>query len=217
MGYKRTSKVLDLEERLQKAIIAYNNQEFNSVRGAATAFNVSHRTMARRMAGGLSRAQATEITQVLLNAEERTLVRWISRYTCAGSPITPSLLLKLAELIRYERVRHASQSSSSTKIIAPISHEWLYRFLNRYPKIQSIYARQLEAARFTGASYDKIKAWFDAVATKFQERYYDNANIWNMDESGFGVGESQTIKVLVPLDRTQKYKVVTDKQEWITV
>ena len=158
MGYKRTLKVLDLEERLQKAIIAYNNQEFNSVRGAATAFNVSHRTMARRMAGGLSRAQATEITQVLLNAEERTLVRWISRYTCAGSPITPSLLLKLAELIRYERVRHASQSSSSTKIIAPISHEWLYRFLNRYPKIQSIYARQLEAAQFTGASYDKIKA-----------------------------------------------------------
>ena len=108
MGYKRTSKVLDLEERLQKAIIAYNNQEFNSVRGAITAFNVSHRTVARRMAGGLLRAQATEITQVLSNAEERTLVRWISRYTCAGSLMTPSLLLELAELIRHERVRHAS-------------------------------------------------------------------------------------------------------------
>ena len=52
---------------------------------------------------------------------------------------------------------------------------------------------------------------------KFQDRIYENANIWNINESGFGVEESQTTKVLVPLDRTQKYKVVTDKQEWVTV
>jgi hypothetical protein len=127
------------------------------------------------------------------------------------------LLLELAELIRHERVRHASQNSTSTKIIAPIGHEWLYRFLNRHPAIQSTYARQLEATRFNGASYDKVKAWFDAVAGKFQERAYDNSNIWNMDESGFGVGESQTTKVLVPLNRQQKYKVVAGKQEWVTV
>jgi hypothetical protein len=38
-----------------------------------------------------------------------------------------------------------------------------------------------------------------------------------MDESGFGVGESQTTKVLVPLDRQQQYKVVAGKQEWVTV
>ena len=38
-----------------------------------------------------------------------------------------------------------------------------------------------------------------------------------MDESGFRVGESQTIKVLVPLNRQQKYKVVVGKQEWVIV
>ena len=104
MGYKRTSKVADREERLQNAISAYRNQEFNSIRAAADAFKVSHRTLSRSLDGGLSRAQATEMTQILSNAEEKTLVRWISRYTCAGSPITPALLLELAELIRYERV-----------------------------------------------------------------------------------------------------------------
>ena len=123
MGYKRTSKVADVEERLQEAIIAHRNHQFNSVRSAANAFRVSHVTMARRMAGGLSRAQATEMTQILSNAEEKTLVRWITRYTCAGSPMTPSLLLELAELIRHERLRHASQNSISTKIITLIGHE----------------------------------------------------------------------------------------------
>jgi DDE superfamily endonuclease len=38
-----------------------------------------------------------------------------------------------------------------------------------------------------------------------------------MDESGFGVGESQTTKVLVPVDRAQQYKTVVGKQEWVTV
>jgi hypothetical protein len=217
MGYQRSSKVLDLEEQVQSAISAFRNQEYKSVRAAAAAFNISHRTLTRRLAGGLSRAQAKEMVQILSNAEEKTLVRWVKRYTCAGSPITPALLIEMAELIRHERVRHASQNSASAKTITPIGHEWLYRFLNRHPTVRSIYAKQLEATRFNGASYDKVKAWFDAVAAKFQERVYDNSNIWNMDESGFGVGESQTTKVLVPLDRQQQYKVVVGKQEWVTV
>ena len=167
MGYKRTSEVVDREQRLQDAISAYQNQEFSSIRATANHFRVSDRTISRRLGGGLSRVQAKEIVQILSNAEEKTLVRWISRYTCAGSPITPVLLLELAELICHQRVRHASQNSASTKIIAPIGHEWLYRFLNRHPSIQSIYARQLEATRFNGASYNKVKAWFDAVTAKF--------------------------------------------------
>jgi hypothetical protein len=56
MGYQRTSKALDLEERVQSAIFAFRNQEYKSVRAAAAAFNISDRTLSRRLAGGLSRA-----------------------------------------------------------------------------------------------------------------------------------------------------------------
>jgi hypothetical protein len=34
-----------------------------------------------------------------------------------------------------------------------------------------------------------VKRWFDAIETKFAEYAYDLSNVWNMDESGFGVGE----------------------------
>ena len=37
-----------------------------------------------------------------------------------------------------------------------------------------------------------------------------------MDESDFGVGEEQAIKVLIHLDSVQKHKVVVGKQEWVT-
>jgi hypothetical protein len=217
MGYKRTSKGSVLDLKVQNAITAYKNQEFSSVRAAANHFQISDKTLARRLAGGKSRAKAHEITQILSSAEEKTLVRWVTRYTFAGSPISPALLKELAGLIRDRRVRHTSQNDSATQITTSIGNEWLYRFLNRHPTIQGIYARQLEAVRFNGATYDKIKSWFNAVAAKFQERAYQRHNIWNMDEFGFGVGESQNTRVLVSIDVKQKYKAVIGKQEWVTV
>jgi hypothetical protein len=41
--------------------------------------------------------------------------------------------------------------------------------------------------------------------------------MYNMDESGFGIGEEQAIKVLVYLDSIQKHKVIGGKQEWVIV
>ena len=37
-----------------------------------------------------------------------------------------------------------------------------------------------------------------------------------MDESRFGIGEEQVMKMLMHLDNIQKYKVVAGKQEQIT-
>ena len=216
MGYKSSSKTIQFEPQIQKAIQALKNREFSSIRAAARYFEVSHNTLRRRMAGGNSQAQAKESNQILSNAEEKTLVRWITRYTTAGSPLSPALLIELAELVRHRRVRRVSGSEAIVKTTTPIGHEWIYRFLNRHPTVKGIYARQMENARFDGASYEVVKRWFEAVASQLQEHTYEPQNIWNMDESGFGVGESQTTRVLVPINFNGKHKSVAGKQEWIT-
>jgi hypothetical protein len=61
-----------------------------------------------------------------------------------------------------------------------------------------------------------VKRWFDAVAAMYKQHSYDPCNIWNMDESGFGIGEEQIMKVSVYLDARQKEKVIGGKQEWVT-
>jgi hypothetical protein len=48
------------------------------------------------------------------------------------------------------------------------------------------------------------------------EYSYEPEDIWNMDESGYGIGEEQVFKVLVYLDTKQKHRVVGGKQEWVT-
>lgn len=216
MPRNSTSNPPDREDQIQKALLALKNNAFPSVRAAARHFDVDHSILVRRRRAGLSHTQAHEIQQILTNAEESILVRWVQRYTITGAPLTNSLLRDLAYQLRCARVTHASRNHIPSAEVRPINDKWLYRFKNRHPKIQTVFARQLEHARFEGATYERVERWFNAVASQFEEYKYDLSNVWNMDESGFGIGEEQAMKVLIHLDSVQKHKVVAGKQEWVT-
>ena len=56
------------------------------------------------MSGRNLRSTARESQQSLSYAEERTLVRYITRLTRTGFPASPALLVKIAEEIRRSRV-----------------------------------------------------------------------------------------------------------------
>jgi len=204
------------EFQLVKAQYALKNKDFKSVRAAAAFFKVHYRTLQRRVNGGLTQSTSQEMRQILTNAEEDTLVRWIKQYTNSGAHITNPLLKDLAIQIRLARVTYASRLLPPTTPLMHINNKWIQRFQARHPEVGSVYARQLEHVRKEGATYEHVKRWFDAVGAMLQEHKYNPADMWNMDESGFGIGEEQAMKVLVHLDSTQKHKVVGGKQEWAT-
>jgi hypothetical protein len=58
-----------------------------------------------------------------------------------------------------------------------------------------------------------MERWFTTVGGKLDEHHYDPSNMYNIDKSGFSIGEEQAIKVLIHLDSIQKYKVIRGKQE----
>jgi hypothetical protein len=93
-----------IEEKIQLAIIAIENQEFKSIRDAAVHFEVSKTTLGYRMTGRKTRAKAHETQQLLSNAQENTLARWITRLTATGFPATPLMIKQMAEEIRVQRV-----------------------------------------------------------------------------------------------------------------
>lgn len=74
----------------------------------------------------------------------------------------------------------------------------------------------MEYSRFKNTTKERVKRWFNTVKEKFAEHTYDLSNIWNINKSGFGVGEEQAIKMLIYLNKTQKQKIIGGKQEWIT-
>jgi hypothetical protein len=217
MPRKPSNKSADYEIQLTKAQYALKNKDFISARAAAKFFKVDPRTLQRRVKGGLTPTTSQEMRQILTNAEEDILVRWILRYTNTGTHITIALLKELVICVRAARVTHASHLRPPPPLLTNINNKWVQRFQKRHPEIAGIYARQLEHVRKEGATYEHVKRWFDAVGEMLQEHKYNPADMWNMDESGFGIGEEQALKVLVHLDSTQKHKVIGGKQEWVTL
>jgi hypothetical protein len=216
MGPKNSKKTPGLEIQISKALYALKNKDFTSVWAAAQLFEVGHTTLSRRLRGSVSHPRSKEMTQILTNAEEDILVQWIKQCTKGGLHITGPMLLELALHLRAARVMNASHNTPLQSPIGWINRKWLLRFQKQHPEIGGTYARQLEHARKEGATYENARRWFDIVEAMQEGYSYRPDDIWNMDKSGFGIGEEQAFKVLVFLDSTQKHWVVGGKQEWVT-
>ncbi|KYG44865.1 hypothetical protein M433DRAFT_155121, partial [Acidomyces richmondensis BFW] len=98
----------------------------------------------------------------------------------------------------------------------PIGKHWLDRFRTRYPEIQGVWTRQIESARYTALNTATVQGWFDAVTALYIQHQYLPERIYNMDESGFAIGASQSSRVLVNIRERSSWKVIKGRQEWIT-
>jgi hypothetical protein len=92
------------ESLLLQAATAYRNGEYTSIRACADAFSVSYSTLSYRLSSRVSRSTACESSQILSTAKEKALVKWITRLSTAGCPITLLLTRNLAEEIQKQRI-----------------------------------------------------------------------------------------------------------------
>jgi len=200
------------ESIIQEAITAYRAKRYSSIRATAYAFAIPRSTLQHRMAGRASYQYSRESQQILSSAEERTLIKWITHLTHTGYPISPALALELAETIRSQRYQLSKQAPHRR----PIGKHWLDRFRTRYLEIQGVWTRQIESARYTALNTATVQGWFDAVTALYIQHQYLPERIYNMDESGFAIGASQSSRVLVNIRERSSWKVIKGRQEWIT-
>ena len=201
------------EAGIQKAIYDVKNGRAKSIRGAAAANSIPYQTLQNRLKGRDSRVVAHEHKQILSPVEEKTLFKWITRLTCTGFPATPALVVEMAEEIRRARVQLSPQQQQP---LLPIGEKWIYRFRNRYPDLKGIWTRQLDTSRFRSMNRASLETYFDVVLKLYQQHQYQPQHIYNMDESGFSVGDSQSSRVLVNARTSSGFKQIGQRQEWIT-
>lgn len=100
----------EIEGRLSLALQAYNNDEFRSLRAAATAFDVPSRTLARRHQGTLSRPKSCKFTV----AEEELLLQRILQQAAHDFPLRQAVVQDTANLILQSRQPRNPLSWSET-------------------------------------------------------------------------------------------------------
>ena len=104
MTCPKNQEAIEKEAGFQEAMAAVLAEK-HIASSAALAFNVPCSTLYDRLDGKLSRNQAHETEQLLSHAEEKELVRWITRLTITGYPPRYDTLREMAVEIRKRRVK----------------------------------------------------------------------------------------------------------------
>src|SRR5438552_6191067 len=127
----------------------------------------------------------------------------------------PYAVREMAEAIRTRRVIGVNDASITRVSYDAIGEQWVKRFMNRHPELESLIAEQIEAARIQETSRPVLEKWFDDVKSIIDEYNIQPRDIYNMDETGFSIGSIKATRVIV--DRTQniRYSAYPGRQ-WVS-
>lgn len=215
MTRHKNPEAIERDTRIEEALAAIISGQHNC-NSASVAFNVSRQTLYDRMKGAQPRRLAQEKQQNLSHAEEKELVRWITRLTITGYPPRHKTLLEMAEEIRKRRVRNINDQSGINIEYTPIGRDWVPRFLRRHPELACVVTRKIDASRIKAATPEAIAQFFEELKRVLQEYNIAIENIYNMDESGFAIGEIEASKCIINARIRQRLQAKPGRQEWVT-
>jgi hypothetical protein len=207
---------IDYNARVQEAVDGIRSGIYKSSYQAAEALNVKARTIQGRMRGKKTRSDSHEDQKALSAIEELELVRWITQLTIAGYPAGPDSLKAMAEALIKRRVAQVNDDGIELVNYPPLGKGSYKRFRNRHPEIDTIIGTAIEMNRMKDTSKEVLQGWFDTFKSTMEFYNIEPDNVYNMDESGFSIGEIQASRVIVNTAVRQKYQAQPGRQEWVT-
>lgn len=178
----RSTKRLDSEHQegcILLALDAYKKGEFNTIRGAAAAFDVCHMTLSRRYKGITQHAAIRTNCHRLSQNEEDSLIEWIKSMDSRGLAPKRYMIKNIANFLLAER-------GDSVSYI--IGQNWVNCFIACIPDIFSRLSRRYNYQCAKYKDPKTIQKCFDTVQCTIIEYDITNNNIWNFDETGFAIG-----------------------------
>ena len=145
------------------------------------------------------------------------MVSLITRFGASGHPLSHPQLREMAEEIRKRRLRNVNDESIQLVTYDPLGQQWVPRFLARHPQLKSVMGKCIELARVKESSPEVIKEWFNVLKQTMDEENISWENVYNADESGFGVGKKRATRVIVDVSLKEAYQAEPGRQEWVTV
>jgi hypothetical protein len=112
-----------------------------------------------------------------------------------------------------------TQENQLTNMISvcSIGESWVQRFLHRHPELETTISNTIESTRIKETSKEALNLWFDDLTKIIRENQVTTENMYNMDETGFSIGNIQGAYVVVNKELQKQYQVHPGRQEWVTV
>ena len=194
MARPKSKTAANNEAKVQEALNALSRGEFPNAYQVAKHFKVSFSTLEQRLKGDKSIKESHEPVQ-LFAILEKALAGCITRLTASGFPITHDLLREMAEEIRKRRLCGINDDSIQHVVYEPIGQQWTQRFIQRHPNLATAMSRSIELSRLTAVTPEIVENWFNVLYQTIDEFGISWKNIYNCDESGFGVGKRKKCRL----------------------
>ena len=97
-----------------------------------------------------------------------------------------------------------------------IDKDWVPRFLRRHPKLASVTLRLIEALRLKAPTHERLRQYFEDLEKVIAEYKILPENEYNMDESGYAIGEIEATKCIINTNIRQQFQSKPGRQEWVT-
>jgi DDE superfamily endonuclease len=122
----------------------------------------------------------------------------------------------MAEHLHDTRAQRENEITISLLSPLKFGDSWVQRFLHRHPELETAISCTIESSRIKETSKEAINKWFDELMEVIKEYRIEIENMYNMDETGFSIGNIQGAYVVVNKELQTKYQVHPGRQEWVT-
>jgi hypothetical protein len=210
MPQRLVHKKTEDEGQIILAIQALQKNEISSLRRAAELYNVKRSTLSDRLNGRIGRVDTRANSHILTQNDENALESWLLSMDERGYPLSISAVHHAAVALLQNR-------RGDTSI--QIGKNWANRFVNRRPALKANYSRNIDAQRKKCEDPVLIQGWFDLLCNTIKKHGIVDTDIYNFDETGFGLGlATHCTRVVTASDRSGKpiHQQQGDR-EWVTV
>jgi len=138
------------ESTIRRTILAYEKEQYSSIRKTADAFGVGYTTLHQRLNGGQSRSKANISWQLCTLAEKKAIVRRIVKLEEWGFP---PRIVHVKEAVVLLKGKEWDEK-------ATVGRNWITRFLNRHPELVSKLSSQFDKKRINASDPNFIRSHF---------------------------------------------------------
>ncbi|SPC65295.1 uncharacterized protein UHOD_11054 [Ustilago sp. UG-2017b] len=197
------------EHEIQEALSAFQKGQFKDLKAAAEHHNVPYNTLWDRSKGCKSCTAAFQHLQAIPPEAEELLVQHIQKQAHYGFLVTPQNLRQLAEQLLRQRTNNND---------ATLGPNWVSAFKQRHPELRSYYSCKMDAARVQATSDPSVvEAYFDVLEKTIAKYRILPENIFNIDKTGFLIGQSQCRYIIVPRENGKNQCFRSQPGNWETI
>ena len=191
----------DQESQILAAVATYQRGENRNITSLHNKYRIPYYALQSRINGKPLKKAPKPANQTLDKAQEDAIKHWIKQLDKAGRSPTAEMVTNCVNAILHQN--HTDPETPPPTI----SKMWTYCFLKRLPpEYKRIKQRPMDPKRIQAEDIGIVQTFYNHWEIVIKSHHIHPCNIYNMDETGFQIGQGKVEKVITAFSEANANK-----------